>query len=172
MRSLNESEKIAKAIMKQAIKGLDVIQVDTGEIPSQYDFDLILDGKNFAALEVTQSANKNRKHLNAVIRNQINLPARLIKRKWMLYIADEFVKLKTKERNKLIEKYDGYLAEIERQGIHRFFLDDAVNHDCIYYICKDLYVEAGFSYETSGSKICLADSGGVGLVIWNTLKIK
>ena len=109
-----------------------------------HDFDLTLPGGTTVALEVTSSRNQRLEETYAAIRQAKYggplIPRSLCRHDWNIHpLSNAHIKL-------VRQKADEYLAQIEADGLDRFFYDsDGHEYESVRRIFDDLAVEAGNS---------------------------
>ena len=114
---MNHSEQIAKVFIESLIPGA-VMHYREDQSTSTHDFDLEWKGELIAAVEVTTSTCKQRKEIEAAIRDQRKggffLRTKRCRKDWSV------CPLPTANINKIRKELDQYLADIEADNLERF----------------------------------------------------
>lgn len=158
---MDHAEALARAVV-EAVEAGSRMRHQTKQSHGEHDFDLVYGDGRIAALEVTAAADKQAEGMVAAILEKSKggpfVPTQLCKQGWYLHPGRGAI------INKIRALADKYLADVEAEGLTRFFSpSDAVAHDSVRRIWNDLGVLSGsvMKWKTPGQiGISPPDGGG------------
>lgn len=159
--TMNTSEHLAKVLIESVLQGT-VMDYRIDQSAGGYDFDLLYPDGISAILEVTTSTDKVQESTVAAITNKRKggsfIQAKKCRKDWIVHPVS------SANINKIRAQADEYLADIEADGLEKFFSPiDAVDYPSVVRISRELGIEGGSVVKWKNSVqigIALPGSGG------------
>ncbi len=160
---MDHAESVAQAVV-ETLEIDSRMQHQADQSHGEYDFDLIHGDGRTAALEVTTAADEQAEKTVAALLDKRKggpfIPTIQCKQDWILHPGRNAI------INTIRTKADKYLAEVEAEGVTRFFCQsDAAEYGSVRRIWNDLRVLGGsvIKWKTPG-QIGITPPGGGGVV--------
>ena len=138
---MDHAEQKAKFLIELLIPGA-VMQYREDQSTSTHDFDLKWQGEWIAAVEVTTATNEQRHGSIAAIQDERKggslIPTEKCRKGWIIHPS------LTANITKIRKNVDQYLADIEDEGLEKFFSPrDSWRYPAVGRIYHDLHIEGG-----------------------------
>ena len=160
---MDHAESVATVVV-EGVEAGSRMKYQAEQSHGEHDFDLVYPDGRIAALEVTAATDESAERMLGALRDKRkggpSVPTKFCKKGW-------FVHTKTDARiNSVRKDVDAYLADIENDGITRFFSSmDAAKYTSVAKIWRDLRIEAGSVMDwTPPDQIRISLPGGGGAV--------
>jgi hypothetical protein len=164
------TERVAKSVVEAVLRG-SVMHYRSTQSHGECDFDVELPHGEWAALEVTASADERELQGLAARRDPVKggafVHATQCQRGWLVH-PEISARLKN-----IRQKVDEYLAAIERSGLTEFEAErDAPNHESVQRIWSALRIESGTVLQwTAPNLIGIAPPGRGGVVRRDNIRL-
>ena len=157
---MNYSEKISKRVLEAILSGA-ILKYRPTQSHGEYDFDLHYEDGSEAAVEVTAAVDETLMKTVGAIHSKraggSTIQAKVCKKSWIIFTVNG------SSIRRIRTDADSYLAELEKEGIDRFFC--VSSSSTVQKACCHLEITGGGVISSNGNPtIQIAGPGGGGAV--------